>query len=143
MNPTSASGATIPDAAARFQPYKTAFAFILFAAAIYAWWPHLTFAPSPAARPRPFVPIPFVADTEQAWMARMIGRDILEIIAYGTSGKDPSTLGLKFQAGTTFDGTKHTFTASFNGLTEKQDSPSRFTIISGHRIRMLIGPTLC
>src|SRR6266513_386615 len=115
MNPTS-SGDAIP----RFQPYKTAIGLCLVAAAIYVWWPHRTFAPANPVRPRPFTANQFTADTEQAWMARLIGHDLLEMVAYASTHKHPANVSLKFESGTTFDGKKHRFTASFAGMAEKQ-----------------------
>ena len=120
MNPSFSLGAPTADAADRFQPYKTVIAIGLIAAAIYAWWPHRAFAPTNTIKSKPFISGQFAADTEAAWLARQIGRDILEVVAYASTRKHPGSVDLHFESGTTFDSKKHLFTGRFDGIAEKK-----------------------
>jgi hypothetical protein len=108
------------NAVPQFQPYKTGIAFCLMAAAILAWWQDRLPAPTKITKSRPAVFNEFDADNESAWMARQIGRDILDTIAFAQTRKHPSNSNVHFDSGSNHDGTKHLFTASFDGMAEKK-----------------------
>ena len=54
-------------------------------------------------------------------MARQIGRNILETVAFAQTHKHPSNASVRFESGTTFDGKKHFFAGSFGDIPEKKE----------------------
>ncbi|HEU0208621.1 MAG TPA: hypothetical protein VFQ78_06555, partial [Candidatus Udaeobacter sp.] len=68
------------------QPVKATLALCLLALAAYAWWPHRVH-PNSTVTPT-VLPDVFVANSEDAWMTREIGHEILELVAYACTARD-------------------------------------------------------